>query len=50
MGTIRIGAHEYPRVQFYSIEDYFNGIKPTLPPMIDLLKKEKTNKLNIDYV
>ena len=32
---IRIGAAEYPRVQFWSIQDYFDDRRPNLPVMAD---------------
>ena len=35
LSSIRIGAAEYPRVQFWSIQDYFDGRRPNLPVMAD---------------
>ena len=33
MGNFEVGANSYPRVQFWSIEEYFDGRFPNLPPM-----------------
>lgn len=30
-----MGASRYPKVQIWSIEDYFAGRKPDLPPLAD---------------
>ena len=36
LGTIRVGALEYPRLRFWSIEEYFPGKEAlAMPPMID---------------
>ncbi len=35
LGSIRVGANEYPRVQLWSIADYFAGHLPNLPTMAD---------------
>ena len=35
LGSIRVGAADYPRVQFWSIRDYFDGRQPNLPVMAD---------------
>ncbi|MCY3851966.1 MAG: site-specific DNA-methyltransferase [Gammaproteobacteria bacterium] len=35
MGRFEIGANNYPRVQFWSIEEYFDGRFPNLPPMLN---------------
>ena len=35
LGSVRIGANEYPRAQLWSITDYFNGQLPDLPTMAD---------------
>ena len=35
LGQITIGASVYPRVQFWSIQEYFAGGFPNLPPMND---------------
>ena len=34
-GTIRIGGDEYPRVQLWTIHDYFEGRTPKLPMLAD---------------
>ena len=34
-GTLRIGAAEFPRVQLWSIADYFQGRQPNLPVLND---------------
>ena len=34
-GMFKIGASEYPKVQFWSVEEYFNGAKAQLPAMND---------------
>lgn len=34
-GTLKIGASRYPRAQFWSIADYFQGTLPVLPPLAD---------------
>lgn len=34
-GELKVGASTYPRVQLWSLEDYFNGMKPQLPDMTD---------------
>ena len=35
LGMSTIGATQYPRLQFWSAEEYFEGIMPQLPPMAD---------------
>ena len=35
LGSLRIGAAEYPRVQCWSIAEYFAKKQPSLPPMKD---------------
>ena len=35
LGSISVGANEYPRVQLWSIADYFDGRQPHLPTMAD---------------
>ena len=35
LGEITVGASVYPRVQSWSIQDYFDGRLPQLPPMND---------------
>ena len=35
LGNYKIGASSYPRLQFWSIEEYFAGHKPNIPPMSD---------------
>ena len=35
LGSIGVGANEYPRVQLWSIADYFDGQRPHLPTMAD---------------
>ena len=35
MGRVEIGASSYPRVQFWSIEEFFDGRFPHLPPMLN---------------
>ena len=35
MGHVRIGSEEYPRVQMWSIRDYFEQRKPHLPGLAD---------------
>ena len=35
MGRFEIGANNYPRAQFWSIEEYFQGHQPNLPPMLN---------------
>lgn len=35
MGKVRVGASEFPRIQLWSIRDYFNGRLPVLPAMAD---------------
>ena len=32
-GRVKQGTSQYPRMQLYSIADYFNGEKPNLPPL-----------------
>ena len=34
-GELKLGATVYPRAQMWSIEEYFAGRKPQLPPMAD---------------
>ena len=53
-GFFELGASRYPRMQFWSVEDYFNGSVPRLPAMADpytgkpvqpdLLSKPQQNK------
>ena len=35
LGEITVGASVYPRVQPWSVQDYFDGRLPQLPPMND---------------
>ena len=35
LGSLRIGAHSYPRVQCWSVTEYFDGQRPLLPPLRD---------------
>ena len=35
MGKVRVGASEFPRVQLWSIHDYFDDRSPLLPAMAD---------------
>ena len=35
MGTYKVGASEYPRLQFWSAEEYLKGTRPHLPSMAD---------------
>ena len=35
-GVVKKGANEYPRLQLYSIDDFFNGKPPDLPPLATL--------------
>ena len=35
MGEIALGAERYPRVQLWSINDYFGGRRPDLPTPAD---------------
>ena len=35
-GVVKKGANEYPRLQLYSIDDFFNGKTPDLPPLATL--------------
>ena len=35
MGTLHVGASTYPRVQLWSIEDFFDGRSPSLPTLTD---------------
>ena len=35
MGTIEIGARQYPKLQLWSVEELLEGILPTLPDMAD---------------
>ena len=35
LGSVGVGANEYPRVQLWSIADYFDGRRPHLPTMAD---------------
>ena len=35
MGTLHVGASAYPRVQLWSIEDFFDGRSPSLPTLTD---------------
>lgn len=35
MGRFEIGANNFPRAQFWSIEEYFDGRFPNLPPMLN---------------
>ncbi|MXY47294.1 MAG: restriction endonuclease, partial [Chloroflexi bacterium] len=34
-GQIEVGMFKYPALQFWSMEDYFNGTMPNLPPLAD---------------
>ena len=34
-GQVQVGMFKYPALQFWSMEDYFNGIMPNLPPLAD---------------
>lgn len=34
-GTYKVGASEYPRLQFWSAEEYLDGIRPHIPAMAD---------------
>ena len=34
-GTYTVGATDYPRLQFWSVEEYLDGIRPNLPSMAD---------------
>lgn len=34
-GTVKVDTRNYPRIQFWSIEEYFEGAKPDLPPLLD---------------
>ena len=34
-GEIQVGMFTYPALQFWSMEDYFNGAMPNLPPLAD---------------
>ena len=34
-GSYAVGATDYPRLQFWSFEDYLDGIRPNLPAMAD---------------
>ena len=34
-GQIQVGMFKYPALQFWSMEDYFNGTVPNLPPLAD---------------
>ena len=34
-GVLELGASRYPRLQFWCVEDYFDGIVPRLPAMAD---------------
>ncbi len=35
MGEYRVGATRYPRLQFWSAEEYLRGVRPHLPAMAD---------------
>ncbi len=35
MGEVTVGAERYPRVQLWSIKDYFEGRRPELPSLAD---------------
>ena len=35
MGRFEIGAYNFPRAQLWSIEEYFEGRMPNLPPMLN---------------
>ena len=35
MGEVTVGAERYPRVQLWSISDYFDGRPPVLPSLAD---------------
>ena len=35
MGEVTVGAERYPRVQLWSISDYFEGRPPVLPSLAD---------------
>ena len=34
-GQVRVGMFKYPALQLWSMEDYFNGVMPNLPPLAD---------------
>ena len=34
-GSVKFGAQSYPRVQLWTVEDYFSGRFPSLPPLAD---------------
>ena len=34
-GQVQVGMFKYPALQFWSMEDHFNGILPNLPPLAD---------------
>ena len=37
---------QYQRIQIYTIEDYFNGLKPNIPDIVDNMKAQKQKKQN----
>ena len=41
---------QYQRVQIYTIEDYFNGLKPNIPDIVDNMKAEKQTKSSNDGI
>jgi len=37
---------QYQRIQIYTIEDYFNGLKPNIPDIVDNMKAQIQKKLD----
>ena len=35
-------GEKYPRLQIYTISNYFNGITPKLPSLVDFVKAPKS--------
>ena len=35
-------GHAYPKLQIYTVADYFNGIAPNLPNLADFIKVQRS--------
>ena len=47
-GKLTIGATDYPRLQLWSIQDYFDGMEPKLPAMRDPFTGKQIQKSIFD--